>query len=182
MDVVMLERRLDPPAAMPDVQGMQREAAWCMEQYRVQHRTSLLSLDGRLLLCAFDAPDAEAVRSVLHQVGAPYERIWSASVHAPADFACDASLATAGTIVVVERDFDVPVELASLQDVEDRGAWCLERHRVRFLRSFFARDRRRMVCAYAAPDAEAVRDAQRQAGMPFASAWAATAYETPATP
>jgi len=177
MDVVMFERQLDPPAAIADVHEMQQAAAWCMEQYRVRHRTSLLAHDGRLLTCAFDAPDAEAVRSVARQVGVPFERLWSASVHAPADFPLAAPFPAAGTIVV-ERQFAAPVEFAALQEIEDRGALCLARHRVRFLRSYFARDRLRMVCVYEAPDAESVRDAQRQASMPFEKVWAAAVYDT----
>lgn len=177
MDVVMFERQLDPPAAISDVHVMQREAAWCMELYRVRHRTSLLSHDGRLLTCAFDAPDAEAVRAVADKVGVAFERLWPASVHAPSDFPREAPLPTAGT-VVVERQFVQPVEFAALQQIEDRGAWCLARHRVRFLRTYFARNRLRMLCVYAAPDAESVRDAQRQTSMPFEKAWAATAYDT----
>lgn len=177
MDVVMFERRLDPPAAISDLHVMQHEAAWCMEQYRVRHRTSLLSHDGRLLTCAFAAPDAEAVRAVAGKVGVAFERLWPASVHAPADFAVDAGFPAAGT-VVVERQFAQPVEFAALQEIEDRGAWCLARHRVRFLRTYFARDRLRMLCVYEARDAESVRDAQRQAGMPFDKAWAAAVYDT----
>jgi hypothetical protein len=79
--------------------------------------------------------------------------------------------------VVVERAFAEPVALESVQAIEDGGAWCLEAHGVRFLRTFFSRDRRRMLCVYDAPDAEAVRLAQRQAGVPFDRAWPARVIE-----
>ena len=75
--------------------------------------------------------------------------------------------------VVVERSFDQPVAFEDLQAIEERGAWCLEAHGVRFERTYFSRDRRRMVCVYEAPDAESVRLAQQKAGMPFADAWSA---------
>jgi len=61
--------------------------------------------------------------------------------------------------------------------MEDRGASCRVQHRVRFLRTYFSADRRRMVCCYAAPDAESVRLAQRQAGVPFERVWPAALYE-----
>jgi len=174
MDLVILERRFDPPIRLDDVHAMEQRANWCMEQYRVRHLSSLLAYDGKQMICSFVAPDVEAVRSVLRQLDAPFERIWPASVHAPADVAEGASLDAGGKeLVVVERRFAEPVEFASLQAVEDSGAWCLAQHRVRFLRSYFARDRCQMICVYAAPDAESVRSAQRQAGMPFEAAWAA---------
>jgi hypothetical protein len=43
---------------------------------------------------------------------------------------------------------------------------------VKFARTFFSADRRRMVCLYQAPDAESVRLAQREAAMPLDAVWA----------
>ena len=73
--------------------------------------------------------------------------------------------------VIVERTFDEPVALEEVQAIEDAGAWCLETHNVEFVRTFFSTDRKRMVCAYRAPDAESVRLAQREAKMPFTDVW-----------
>lgn len=177
---VVSERRVDPPIQITDLPAIEAEAAWCMEQYRVSHVKSLLSLDGRRLVCLFNAPDVEAVRSVLRQLGASIERAWTASIHSPPGHSATAPLA-AGTErrVVVERSFAEPVEFAAIQAIENHGAWCLEHHRVRSLRSYFSTERRRMICVYAAPDSESVRLAQTQAGMPFERAWTATVYETP---
>ena len=74
--------------------------------------------------------------------------------------------------MLVERSWDQPVTLEEIQAVEDAGAWCLETHNVKFVRTFFALDRKRMLCLYQAPDAESVRLAQRQAEMPVDSVWA----------
>jgi hypothetical protein len=79
--------------------------------------------------------------------------------------------------VVVERVFDEPVDFDEVQALEDRNAWCLELHRIRFLRTYFSSDRRRMICVYEAPDAESVRLANRQAGMPFERVWTASIHE-----
>jgi hypothetical protein len=48
---------------------------------------------------------------------------------------------------------------------------CFETHDVRFARSYFSTDRRRMICLFHAPDAEAVRHANRIAGAPFERVW-----------
>ncbi|KPJ80351.1 MAG: hypothetical protein AMJ58_08895 [Gammaproteobacteria bacterium SG8_30] len=61
--------------------------------------------------------------------------------------------------------------MADIQAIEDAGAGCLENHRVRFVRTYFSADRRRMMCLYRAPDAESVRIAQREAGMPVERVW-----------
>ena len=81
--------------------------------------------------------------------------------------------------VIVERVFDEPVEFGDIQAIEDRGAWCLEMHQVRFLKTYFSRDRRRMICLYEAPDAESVRIAQSKAEMPVERVWTTTIHEPP---
>jgi len=136
--------------------------------YRVAHQVSFLSRDGHDVVCVFDSPDAEAVRAVLDRVGDVAERLWPATAHAAA--------AMPAEVVVVERDFDAPVSFDDVQALETRGAWCLEQHRVQFLHTLFALDRRRMLCLYAAPDAESVRLAQAQAGMPVTRVWPAQVF------
>jgi hypothetical protein len=79
--------------------------------------------------------------------------------------------------VIVERKFDEPEAFDELQAQEDRFAWCLEQRRVKFIRSYFSKDRRRMICEYEAPDAEAVREVQRTASMPFERIWAAEVFD-----
>ena len=49
---------------------------------------------------------------------------------------------------------------------------------MRFLKSFFSRDGRRMLCLYEAPDAEAVRIAESQAKVPYECAWTCTNLRT----
>jgi len=49
---------------------------------------------------------------------------------------------------------------------------------VRHLRSYFALDRRRMLCLYAAPNTEAVRRVQRQVDLPHDRVWRARVWGT----
>jgi hypothetical protein len=179
MEQVVLEQCMKPPIRVADIMAMERQAEWCMRQYRVRHISSLLSPDGERMTCMFDAPDAEAVRNVLHQLNQPYEGLWAATLHGPAQVPVSERLPLVdAALVVVERAFPAPVDFASVQAVEERGAWCLEAYRVTFLRTYFSTDRRKMICLYGAPDAEHVRMAQTQAGMPLQRIWAATLYES----
>jgi hypothetical protein len=79
--------------------------------------------------------------------------------------------ASPAATVVVTRSFTKPVDLEAIQAIEDAGRHCLDTHRVTFLRTFFSNHRLRMVCLYRAPDAESVRLAQHQAGMPVERVW-----------
>ena len=79
--------------------------------------------------------------------------------------------------VMVERKFDDATSFDDLQAQEDAFAWCKEQHAVTFIRSYFSQDRKRMICEYEAPDAEAVRKVQRTASMPFERIWTATVFD-----
>ncbi len=173
MTEVVVERDFPEPRTESDLRAMFDAASGCMKMHRVTWHGSVLSLDGRNMVCHYTAPDAESVRIVSRQAGIDEGRAWSATVHDPPGFAME----DIGSInVAVSRRFDAPVDFAAIQALEDAGSGCLEIHRVRFVRTLFAADRRRMICFYHAPDAESARIAQREAGMPVERVWAVRRY------
>lgn len=168
MTHMILERNFDPAITPADVLELAKNASGCFGIHRVSWEASYLGFDGRRMVCHFSAPDMESTRIALRQVDADTSGLWNASVHdAPGVGAADIAAAN----VIVERSFEAGVALEDIQKIEDAGVRCLEIRNVRFLRTFFAADGRRMLCLYAAPDAESVRQAQREAGVPFDEAW-----------
>lgn len=164
MTDMFLERRFDPPVTADIVLGIATEGIPCFLAHQVNWHGSMLSLDGRCMFCWFSAADAESVRNALRESGQDATVLWPGTVHhaplQPGATPPDAN-------VVVTRTFDTPVAVEDIQALEDAGAHCLKAHRVRFARTYCARDQRRMLCLYEAPDAESVRLAQHQAGMPL---------------
>ena len=79
--------------------------------------------------------------------------------------------------VIVERSLEDAPNFEAVQAMEDAVAWCLEEHRVQFIRSYFSKDRKTMVCEYEAPDAESVRVVQRTGNLPFERIWTAEVFE-----
>lgn len=176
MTEVFIEREFDPGLTEADVWGMVRESGHCFQLHGAQWHGSLLAVGGGRLLCHFTSPDAESVRIALRQSGTKLGPVWAGTVHeAPQRPGADPGYSN----VAVTRRWTEPVELADIQAIEDAGAWCLEAHDVQFVRTFFAADHRRMVCLYRAPDAESVRLAQTQAGMPVEHVWAFEALVPP---
>lgn len=181
MQPVILDQIMDPPVRFDDVSAMKQQAGWCMEQYRIDHISSLVALDGRRMVCNLTAPDAEAVRNAMRQLGSGDETIWPCTVEGPAVKAARPVLGQTGTsLICVDRTFADPIVLADLNAQEERNSWCLEEHGVRFLLTYFGIDRRRMICVYTAPDAESVRIAQTKATMPFDRVWAAQLFKSTA--
>ncbi|TNF88191.1 MAG: DUF4242 domain-containing protein [Gammaproteobacteria bacterium] len=173
MTDMILERYFDPALTPGEVVEMAAESADCFGIHRVDWEASYLSADGHKLVCNFRAPDMESARIALRETDTDPRVMWKSSVHdAPGIEAAEIDKAN----VLVERSFDDAVALQQIQDIEDAGIWCLEIRDVRFLRTFFSADRKRMLCLYAAPDAESVRQAQREAGVPFDEAWAFSRY------
>jgi hypothetical protein len=164
-----LERDFDPPIDTAAVLNMALDCFGCFSVHRVDWCQSLLAKDGGRMLCWFRAPDLESSRIAMRQSNVDCRNLWRGSVHDGPGLD-EKGRATAN--VLVERQFDEAVTLGQIQAIEDAGIHCLESRNVHFVRTFFAADRQRMICLYRAPDAESVREAQRQAGVPFTTAWA----------
>jgi hypothetical protein len=81
--------------------------------------------------------------------------------------------------IVVERIFPAPVDVAALRIAARDDAGCLARHDAQYLYGYLGPDLQRMICFFEAPDAESVRIANRQSGMPFECAYTATVHEPP---
>jgi hypothetical protein len=163
MTLLVLERQFDPPISPQDVIGMAKSGGWCFEQYKVQWLGSMLASDGRAMVCRFESSDAESIRQALRKLDADIRMLWRGTVHQVAE--------PIEPNVIVERSFDEPANLESLQAKEDANQWCLDTYQVKFVRTLLSNDRKRMLCLYSGPDAEAVRAAQREAEMPVDRVW-----------
>ena len=163
---LFLERTFDDSLTPADVLEGGRTSARCFGLYRVQWHGSFLALDGRTMICTFSAPDMESARQALRDPGTDLSRLWAGSVHGATGVVPN---------VVVERSFAAPVRYEDIKALGEAAAWCLDTYKVKYAHTFFSRDRRRMLCFYAAPDAEAVRSVQREAGAPVSAIWTGSA-------
>ena len=83
MDFVVLEREFPEPLSPEDVPRMAAETQ-CLELYRVKPVCSYLMPDGLRMVCVFQAPDAQALRSVGRANGFPPNFVvWSSTLHTP---------------------------------------------------------------------------------------------------
>lgn len=172
MSELFLEREFAQPvhAAGLRAASADLEEQGCLQLHRVEWVGSLLSADGHRMVCHFRGPDAESVRIVMRTVGVVDLRcLWPGTLHEQPGLT-EAEGASAN--VLVRRRFEQPVSVEQIQALEDAGAWCLEARHVKFIRTYFSTDCKRMICLYRAPDAESVRQAQRQANMPVEDVWA----------
>ena len=166
MTDLILQRAFETAMTAADFVASSSGSLGCLELHRVDWQLSMLSKDGKTANCWFKAPDAESARIALRSEGVDISVLWPGDVF-DAPGADEAEIGNAN--VAVERLFDEPVTLEDIQAIENAGAQCLEVRNVRFLRTFFSKDRKRMLCIYEAPDAESVRQAQREAGVPGAA-------------
>ncbi len=179
MEIVIVDREFEAPVTPEAVLADDDDARWCFDQYRTNPSFHLLALDGIRLCCVFRAPDAEAVRQVARTLEmSPPKQAWAASLEGwngdLADLRTRAGEAErGGSLALVERSFPAPVDFPAFQALEDAGSWCLDLNGVRFLGTFFARDRRRMLCLYQAPDSEAVKRTNSRLELPFDRVWPA---------
>jgi hypothetical protein len=171
MSELFLEREFEQPLRAAVVSAASEHLAeqGCVKLHRVEWLGSLLSADGHRMVCRFRAPDAESLRIVLRTVGVEDLRcLWSGTLHERPGLT---GKENASANVLVRRRFAQPISVEDIQALEDAGAWCLEARQVKFIRTYCSTDCKRMICLYHAPDAESVRQAQRQANMPVEGVW-----------
>jgi len=82
-------------------------------------------------------------------------------------------------MIVVEREYDPPMEPAALDALVAVEKPCLRTRDVTLVHSYLSKDGRRGVCVFEGPDAESVREANREAGVPFVRVWTATVHDPP---
>jgi hypothetical protein len=171
VSVVVVERSFADPVEFEEIQRLEHRGTACLEAHRVRFLRTYFSRDRRRMICLYEAPDAESVRLAQQGAGVPFEAAWTSRVVPHEADVPD------GEAIVVERRLPDPLDEAAILAAAARGAWCLEQRRCRAVSTFLSEDGRRVVCIFTGPDAESVRQAQKQTGMPFDVAWPARILE-----
>lgn len=78
MERVIVEREFDEPADLGALLERGRRNELCYRMRNVTHVRTIVSTDGRRMICEYDAPDAESVREANDRAGMPYVRVWTA--------------------------------------------------------------------------------------------------------
>jgi hypothetical protein len=78
--------------------------------------------------------------------------------------------------LIVEHAYDSPLTDEEHHRAARRLDPCLEAHGARWLASYLAHDRLRMICEFEAPDAESVRASMRSADVSFVRVWSTEVY------
>jgi len=170
MTEVIIERHPDAPLSTADAVAIIKGGNECRAIHRLTWHRSLLSSDGQQMICHVTSPDLESVRIALKSGGQPMRAdVWSLSIRDAPNLTLE-ELARAN--VLASWNLGAPATAEQLDTIEQCGGVCSKSHRVRFLRSYVASDRRRVLSLCAAADAESVRLALRDAEPPVQRVWA----------
>jgi hypothetical protein len=162
------ERTFVQGRTLEEVTALVNTPGSCFGMYRVQHRASFLSTDGKLMICWFEAPDAEAVRSALRRMETDSSGVWGGTSYEPPGLT--RSDVVAGN-VLVERNFATATQIAAIQAQEHADAPALAQHQVKLVFSFLARDGKRALFVYSAPGVDSVIAGMRLAKLTFDRVW-----------
>jgi hypothetical protein len=159
MATIVLERWHTEPIGLPDL--VQAHAAVPSGIVPLVHAMAPKGLQS---ISIFHAPNAEAVKCSASVLPSRHVDLWHAATNRDdgvASFRTSVIKAGPGALALVDKRFPIPVEIGVPANNFDPGDWCLNMHRVRYLHSHLAPERRRMVCIYAAADVETVVSAYR---------------------
>jgi len=173
VELVLVERHFDRPVLFEDIEALEAAGWNCFKSRGVRYLKSFFSRDGRRMMCLYEAPDAESVRNAESQAKVPYIRAWSCM---KLESGSSQTRNSAMEYVVVERLFPESVTPDFVSKALQQSGWCLDLHNAEYVESFLGNDGRRMVCLFRAPDAEAVRRANQQGGVPYTEVWTASVH------
>ena len=173
MELVVVERTFERPVRFEDIHALDASDPWCLSAHRVRFLKTLFSRDRLRMLCVYEAPDAEAVRLAEGEARTTFDRAWTC---AQLPIGGPGNQAPAPELIVVERLFPEPVTPEFFVNALRQKGWCLDLHRAEYVEGYLATDGLRAVCVFRAPDAESVRLANTQAGVPYTKVWTASTH------
>jgi hypothetical protein len=170
MRLVVVERTFTDPVTYESIKAAFDRQPGCLEAHRVVYLKSYVARDQKRMVCLYEAPDAESVRRVQDKVQAPFLRAW------PALAIPFAEPEPKDGVVVVERALDPALDEAAIRAAAQDDT-CRTQWGCRLLATYLSTDGCRCLCLYDGPDAEAVRQVQRRATLPFERAWTSAVRE-----
>jgi len=173
MAIVVVERDFEVPAVFEDVAAQEEAFAWCLEENGVNFLHTYFAIDKKKMVCVYNAPDAEAVRRTQRQAAMPVTTIWSAETLI-ADGATAPRPDGSRAIVVVERKFPETIALDQMRQMLKNNEWCFTANAVDVVDTYVTPSCDSTICVFTAPDAEAVRKANRTLKLPAQRVWSAT--------
>jgi hypothetical protein len=172
MALIVVERSFAEAQKLTDLQSRLRAVAFCFSTYRVKFLQTFFALDGKHMLCLYEAADAEAVRSVQRTAGLPIGRVWGASAvwseraEAPPD----------APVAVLQRALPPDMTDAQVRQLEREPVGCAGGE---LIATFVSRDVGRMCAAFYSSELDSIAAHNREAGLPFESVWAALRFQAP---
>ena len=82
LEHLIVEQSFPEPLSDEEHGQLGRRLDQCLAQHGARWLRSYLSSDHRRMVCEFEAPDAEAVRTSYRSAGIAFDRAWTAEVYA----------------------------------------------------------------------------------------------------
>lgn len=174
MGLVIVERRFAEATPFEEIQALEDRVAWCLEQHEVRFLRTYFSRNRRHMVCIYEAPDADAVRTTQRQGEIPFETIWSGKLLIPSE---QAPPVEGLEQVVVQQVLPVSYSAEQVGGIMEQTRGCFDLYRAALRQTYLALDGMRMICVFDAPDAESVRTAKVQSGIPLVRAWSCSYHE-----
>jgi hypothetical protein len=167
--LVIVEREFSGPDAVAAFFEKDASSGPFLEAHGVRRLRSYVAADGSAAASVYEAKDAESVHVAETAAGLPFLRVWTAEL----ERYLEETPPPPAAIVVMQRDLPVGTTFAVIGERRIERKHCLDLHRTAPVETFLALDGTRSVCVASAPDAEAVRRANRALDMPVTSIWRA---------
>jgi len=83
LNTFIVERNFGDPVSESDLAATMERMGPCLDQYGLNWVHSYFSTDRTRMVCIYEGPDAESVRSAQRSAQAHFDKIWPAEVLRP---------------------------------------------------------------------------------------------------
>lgn len=169
MSLVVVETLFDKAVTFDRLNEEEERLVPCLNIRQVTWRYSLLSDDRHRMICTYEAPDAESVRTGYHRANVFFNRIWPGELLEPETIQHQQSI-TARTVIEATSP---ALSQDEWNEIKHKLLHNFSEQRIEWLRAYRSLDRTTVIWELNAPDVQTVQTAQQQASIPCDRIWSA---------
>jgi hypothetical protein len=169
MSLVIVETQYDDPPTFDQLNEEEERLAPQLNARQTTWRYSLLSDDHHRMICTYEAPDAETVRTGHEAANAFFDRIWTGEL---LELGTSQTQPSTTARIVMEATYPA-LSQGEWNEIKGKLLNNFSEQRIECLKIYRSLDRTTAIWELHAPDVQTVQSVQQQANVPCDRIWSA---------
>lgn len=170
MSLILVETAAEQPITFEWLSEADQRISPCLQEREATWQYSLLSSDRHRMICVYDAPDAEALRTSYRKANLGFGKMYPIQMIYPSG---GSPARNERILKVFEGTYPEGFTDEAWNEALRLISPCYDQAGVEWIHSHVSLDGTRVVCELNAVEAEIIREAHRKAGISFDCVWSA---------